>query len=627
MKMVFRGLVLLLAMWSGFAAAGDTLTIGILAARSKEETTAKWQPLVEHLNKAAPEHTFKLQALYLQELREAIRRGQVDLVITQPAEFVRLSHESSLSSPLATLVNAENGKPVKVLGGAIVTRSSNSKIESLNDLQGRSIATPSTESFGAYQAQAFALQQAGITPGKVEEHGPGQDATVMAMLRGETDAAFVRSGVVEAMVKEGKMSLSQVRFINQQTLPGYPLAVSTALYPEWPLIAMPHIRDGVAERVAGALLSLPHGGALAKRMGIYGFTIPANYEPVRDVMRELQLPPFDRPVRLTPAAIWQQYRLQISLFMIAAVAIIWLAVWSTFLSRKLWQANQSLEEKVRLRTQELSSRNDELAQTLETLSSTRDELVQSAKMAALGSLVAGVAHELNTPLGNGLTMASTLDERAKAFAKELDQGIKRSTLARFVEDARLAADVILRNLAKANDLVSSFKQIAVDQSSAMRRVFPLAQILTDIKVMISPSLDSAACSLQISGDCTDIELDSFPGPLEQAISNLVHNSIRHAYSDGAGGPIRITYTREGTDAIRLEISDDGVGIPPDNLPRVFEPFFTTRFGQGGSGLGLHIVHNMVAGTLGGKVSVKSTLGQGTTFAIVIPRVAPTLERS
>lgn len=289
--------------------------------------------------------------------------------------------------------------------------------------------------------------------------------------------------------------------------------------------------------------------------------------------------------------------------------------------QEVLELNTQLEVRVCERTRELQAANVELLRTLETLRLAKDQLVQSEKLAALGALVAGVAHELNTPIGNGLTMASSLEHKVQEFDHWLAQGLKRSDLQRFLADLRLAADILVRNLVRAGDLVSSFKQVAVDQTSAHRRRFLLASVTSELLITLGPTIRKSHCTVTTDfGE--ELWMDSYPGPIGQVLTNLINNAIVHGFDAGASGRISVRVQAQGADRLLIEVHDDGRGIHPDNLHRVFEPFFTTRLGQGGSGLGLHIVHNLVTGVLGGVIDVHSQPGQGTTFSLLLPTVAP-----
>lgn len=611
-----------IVLFSGLVQASEPLTIGILAFRGEAETSAQWKPLETYLNAAAPEFTFTVKAMSYRKLGEAVRQSQVDLVIAQPAMYVRLTHENGLSSPLATLLNTHDGKPVRVFGGTILARSEDVGINTLMDLNGKRVAAASKSSFAGYQAQAHALQKQGVSLAAVAEMGESQDLAIAALLEGRVDAAFVRSGLMESLIREGKLAFTRIKVVNEQAFPGYPFAVSTALYPEWPMFALPHVPDGTVARVAGAVLSLPHDGAVAREIGITGFSVPSDYDSVREVMRSLKVAPFDAEDRITLAQVWQQYRAMLLLALTSVMAISIFAVRATWIGRRFKELNDTLEVRITKRTAELSTRNDELDKTVNELNLTRDELVESAKLAALGSMVAGIAHELNTPIGNGLTVASSFEDYTKEFQKELGKGLSRSTLDTYVANAADAGSMLVSSLHKAATLISSFKQVAVDQTSSQRRNFQLHDTLEEVVLMLSPTVNRSGCTVRLIEQDSDIEFDSYPGPLGQVIANLINNSIVHGYAEGPPGEIRVVVSRAGLDCAKVEVADDGHGISATNLPHIFEPFFTTRLGKGGSGLGLSIARNLVTGTLGGKLTVKSTLGQGAAFTLTAPLIAP-----
>jgi len=293
------------------------------------------------------------------------------------------------------------------------------------------------------------------------------------------------------------------------------------------------------------------------------------------------------------------------------------------IENEIRELNANLEERVVERTEELQRTNSELASTLQTLKIAQDELVRSEKLAALGSLVAGVAHELNTPIGNSLMVASTLVDQTRVLTKDYQsgQGMKRSQLETYIADANKAGDILIRNLHRAANLVTSFKQVAVDQTSSQRRSFQLAEMVSEVMLTLWPTLKKT--TYQVEQEIPEgISLDSYPGPLGQVIANLVNNALLHAFDGRENGTVMIRAHAAGDDWVEMTVSDDGVGIPQANLTRIFDPFFTTKLGAGGSGLGLNITHNIVTGILGGRIRVNSEVGKGTTFTITLPSVAP-----
>lgn len=249
-----------------------------------------------------------------------------------------------------------------------------------------------------------------------------------------------------------------------------------------------------------------------------------------------------------------------------------------------------------------------------------ESLIEAERMASLGGLVAGVAHEVNTPLGVGVTAATHLKERAVMLDKRIDQGeLRKSDLMEFIETAISSTNMIAANLSRASDLIRSFKQVAVDQSSEEHRTINLLGYVREVLASLHPQLKNTNHDIQVSGD-EDISITTQPGAVSQVITNLVMNSLIHAYEEGQVGSIRIDVTQQGQNVI-LQYTDDGKGMSADVRANIFEPFFTTRRGSGGSGLGMHILFNQVTQTLSGTVTCDSTPGQGTAFTITIPRKA------
>lgn len=272
--------------------------------------------------------------------------------------------------------------------------------------------------------------------------------------------------------------------------------------------------------------------------------------------------------------------------------------------------NATLEQRVADRTRELT-------QALEQLTAAKDELVRSEKLSALGALVAGIAHELNTPIGNSLTVASTLFDHAKAFSAEKVTGLTRSRLDAYVANTSEGAEILLSSLRHAADLVASFKQVAVDQTSAQRRTFDLHATVAEILITLGPSLRKTSYTVE-NHIPDDIAMDSYPGPLGQIVGNLINNAVLHGFDGRENGRITIAARRKGDACVEITVSDDGVGIAAEHLPKVFDPFFTTKFGKGGSGLGLNIVYNLATTNLGGRVCVESQVGKGTCFTLDLP---------
>jgi len=260
------------------------------------------------------------------------------------------------------------------------------------------------------------------------------------------------------------------------------------------------------------------------------------------------------------------------------------------------------------------------------LNETKNNLVQAEKMASLGGLVAGVAHEVNTPVGVILTSASVLSEETILFKNSLDAGaIKKSEVMRYSEMAIESSRLILANAERAAQLIQSFKQVAVDQTSEARRSFELGEYMDEVIMSLKPTLKRTSVMIEVS--CPEkINLDGYPGAISQVITNFLTNALAHAFAEGQIGLISLSATRSD-DNVTLSFEDNGGGIPPEHLKKIFDPFFTTKRGSGGSGLGLNVVYNLVTQTLGGSLIVHSELGKGTSFIACFPLIAPQAKES
>ncbi|HEX7645417.1 MAG TPA: ATP-binding protein [Burkholderiaceae bacterium] len=290
-------------------------------------------------------------------------------------------------------------------------------------------------------------------------------------------------------------------------------------------------------------------------------------------------------------------------------------------SHDLHHHNEALEARVEERTRALSISNSRLIETLQNLEKARDELVQTEKYAALGTLVSGVAHELNTPIGNALLAASTLSEMTRKLEQQAQSALTRSALNNFIADCKEGTLILDHNLRRAATLILSFKQLAADQHSGQRRNFRLRDIVDETVLAMAPMVRKSGHTLE-SDVPADIAMNGYPGPLSQIIINLVNNSLMHAFGERRNGRMRIEAQLAPLDMVELRYSDNGAGMAPQVLARVFEPFFTTKLGTGGSGLGLHLVHNFVTQLFGGSVSIESQPGRGTTLHIMLPLRSP-----
>ncbi|UQB43153.1 EAL domain-containing protein [Thiomicrospira microaerophila] len=276
--------------------ADRVYNLAVLAFQDKSVTLTRWQPLADYLSEKIEKSRFELNAYHNEEMEQAVASGEVDFVFTQPSQYVLLTYRHQLSSPLASLLNKDGNAVTDHFGGVIFTQAGRDDISRLEDVKGKRVAGASLTGLGAYQMQAYELLQHGVRlPQDVDLMITGQPQrnAVEAVLAGEADVGFVRTGVFEALAERGLVDVSQLKLLNAQRLSNFPYVTSTRLYPEWAFAALPAVDSEVIRLVAAALLAIPREGELAQSMQIAGFTIAGDYRTIDSLMRELRLEPFD----------------------------------------------------------------------------------------------------------------------------------------------------------------------------------------------------------------------------------------------------------------------------------------------------------------------------------------------
>jgi len=276
------------------------------------------------------------------------------------------------------------------------------------------------------------------------------------------------------------------------------------------------------------------------------------------------------------------------------------------------------EKALRESEQEVRNAKDAAEAALQNLRETQTSLIEAEKLAALGRLMAGVAHEINNPVGICLTVASTLERRTALFSAELARGdVKRSSLNDFLETSCNGSAQLVANLNRVAELIQSFKQVTADRISSDQRTFDLGDLVEQVLVSLRPSLTKRNLTLDV--ECQpNLLINSYPGQYGQLLTIVLLNSVAHAFPDGGAIKVRAS----GEDSVEILLSDDGCGMSADVRRQAFDPFYTTRRDLGSTGLGLHILHNIVTNRLGGRLNLDSSPGAGTKFQIILPRVAP-----
>jgi signal transduction histidine kinase len=284
-------------------------------------------------------------------------------------------------------------------------------------------------------------------------------------------------------------------------------------------------------------------------------------------------------------------------------------------NQALVESNLHLERRVAERTASLET-------ALSTLERAQNEIIQTEKLASLGRVVAGVAHELNTPIGNALTVATALENDVQEFQTDYRAGVlRKSVLENLLERLNDGLGLAARNLQRSATLIADFKQVAVDNASDQRRTFDLGEVSQEILNMLQPALRKAGCEV-VRELPPDLYCDGYPGRFGQVLTNLVMNALTHAFVPETSGVLRVSVARVDDHTVALTVADNGVGMDEHVRAHIFDPFFTTKMGRGGTGLGMNIVHGIVLRVLGGSIQIDSTPGRGTAVTVTMPRVAP-----
>lgn len=553
--------------------AVDTVVLGVFAYRPKEILEKRFQPLADYLGSQLGSAKVELRVLNQDELEAALAAGKLDLIFTNPSHYVVVRSQFKLTGALATLVSEESGQPTNQLGGVIITRADKDEIRMLSDLKGRQIIVPGTKFLGGFQTQAFELLEAGIRlpqDARVKDVG-AHDSVVRAILAGEGDAGFIRSGLIEQMVAEGKLDASRLRVLNRQDFPDFPYVVSTRLYPEWAFVALPHVDSLRVRKIAAALMSLEASHPVARSAGIAGFAPPHDYLPVENIMRVLRSPPFDKVDPITLNDIWKQHRITV-LAVVASLMIV------SMLLVLLVRRNRQLEHA---------------------------RSAADAANIAKSRFLATMSHEIRTPMNGILGMAQLLvmDGLTEKERHEYARVILNSgqTLLTLLND--------ILDLSKVEAGRFELAQSAFDPRELIEETMALFQERAQARDLALTS------SCEVPSGCRYL---ADPTRLRQMLSNLVSNAIKftpHGFVHVVASEVT-AMDSDGHVTLEFAVSDSGIGVPDEKQSLLFKPFSqvdnsnTRQFG--GTGLGLSITRSL-AQLMGGDAGFTSTAGTGSRF--------------
>ncbi len=622
------------------------IQIAVVAKRGDEQAIKMWQPTPDYLTEHIPGHKFSVIPYDWDQIRKAVADGIPDFVLTNPGMYVEFEALHDVRR-IATLKNLRLGKPYTSFGVVFFRRTDREDISTVKDIRGKHLAAVEETAWGGWQVGWRQLLEMGFNPYKDLEKlsfTGSHDSVVLAVRDKKADFGVVRTDTLERMAIEGKIDLAGFTplFLNKEYGDRFPFWLSSKLYPEWPFATSSHTAMELNEKVAITLMSIP-ADSPAAISGVYeGWTVPSNYEPIHEALRILKVKPYEHYGEITLQKVLVKYWKELFLALALVISLCFAAFYFRRLTQRLTQTRNQLHDELaeRMRTQkalqiaseEVQKKNQELEKNLEKIKTMQDQIIMQEKMASLGSLTAGIAHEIKNPLNfviNFSELTADLvdeikeeleDHKEKFDGKEWDYineilGDLASNAAKINEHGK-RSDSIVRNMldhsrGNAGELHETSMNTFVDEYvklgyHGMRASDP------DFNVTINTDYDPGVGTLEV-----------IPQDLSRVILNIVNNACyavkEKLKSQGAGyEPTIWVETQKQGDGIVLSIKDNGTGMPKETREKVFTPFFTTKPAGSGTGLGLSMSYDIVVQGHKGTFEVESEEGQSTCFIVGLP---------
>ncbi len=613
MYLVLACSILLMSLVS--AANAETkkeVKIAVLALRGNDVAHQIWNATASYLNVKVPQYTFRIVPYNFKAIGPAAQRGDYDFVIANSSIYVELEAFYGVTR-IATLQGLSAGRAATLFGGVIFCRNDRSDISSLSDIKGKTFVAVKENSFGGWQMAWREFRSAEIDPYndfKTLEFEDTHDAVVGAVRNGKADAGTVRTGILESMVREGKIRLDEFRVINQKYHDQFELFHSTRLYPEWPFARLRHTDDTLAQKVSIALLSMQPEEEAARAARIQGWTTPHDYNDIHELFKELKIGPYKNYGAITVALVLQKYLYPIVGGVTFVLLLVVFAIFMLRLNDRLNRSNHSLE------------------QTHLELKAAQSIILQNEKMAAIGQLAAGVAHEINNPTGFILSNLNAmckyvarirefiafqedlLSTKPEVDTTEIKQKKKNLKVDFTLEDMGNLIQESLQGAERIKNIVKDLKDFShLDQAELVQ-----ADINACIESTVSIVWNAHTLKAELKKELGELPLvPCNPGQINQVLANLLLNATQAIEEDG-----EITVrTWSDQQSVFISVTDTGRGIPSAVKGRLFEPFFTTREVGKGTGLGLSIVYDIVK-KHNGDITVESEEGKGACFTVRLP---------
>ncbi len=575
--------------------------IAVLAFRGKESALKQWKPVADFLETSIPGRTFHVVPLTLSEMSSAVAGDEVDFVLSNPGNYVVLESKFGVTR-MATLRPERSVLIGNVFGAVIVTRSDREDIQTINDLDDKSFMAVRKTAFGGFQMAWLEMKAAGIDPftdlKSIEYVGFPQDRIVLSVLNGEVDAGTVRSGVLESMARDGRINLASARVLGSKDVEGFPYLLSTRLYPEWPIAKLRHTSQELSQKVVVALLGMDVDHPAAIASGISGWTVPLDYLPVHETLRELNIAPYDAPVEITlELLIGQYWHWLVFAGVLVTIAIFWGVQVERLVARRtvqLSEANLELKRQIEER-----KRHEGIAQRRQ------NELAHISRVNTLGELAASLAHEINQPLSAITNYAQGCVRRMKTLQLDDASGTEAilGAMQRVTSEAERAGEVIRRIRRMVRKSEPTLKDLSIN---------PLVREAVEISYA-EIERQNAEITLELEADLPAVSVDRVQ--IEQVLLNLIGNGLEAISKIDGPRRIFIRTDRNETDELVVSVRDNGCGVSQDHLEQMFEPFFSTK--TGGMGMGLSISRTIIE-TCGGRLWAENTAQGGAIIRFSLP---------
>ncbi|MBP2293313.1 sensor histidine kinase [Azospirillum rugosum] len=589
----------LVGLWAGVAFAVEPpIRVGVLAYRGGDHANAAWEPTVRYLAERFPGRGAEMVPLDLPGMDAAVQARSIDFVLTNTGNYVELEARHGVTR-IATLHSSRAGESGAAIGSVLIVRADRTDIRAVSDLKGRTVMAVDPDAFGGFQVAWAAMLAAGVDPyqdlKELRFSGFPVDRVVFAVRDGGADAGVLRACVLEELAAEGRVDPSRFRVLDPRTAPGFDCALSTELYPDWPLARLASTPEELAKAVVVALFQMPGDHPAAKAGGYEGWTVPLDYQPVHALFRSLRIGPY-------------RYLREVSLIDVAREHWYWLALAALAL---LWWAIHSLrvEHLIKVRTAELRAANRDLVHEMaerrraeETARERQKEMDHVARLSILGEMASNLAHELNQPLGAIANYARGCTRRLEAGTVESDQlaGITRA----IAEQAERAGEII----ARIREFVR--KRAARLEPMGLNDAVRTATCLCEGRARSG----GIPITLTLADDLPPVLGDRVQ--IEQVVLNLVKNALDAMEERPRGREgVTVRTARDGAGRVEVAVTDRGHGLSDEARARLFDPFFTTK--PGGMGLGLSICRTIVE-SHGGHLWATDNPEGGAVMRFVLP---------